>query len=374
MAIEKLWPKGGRKMTGFLFFLAIAFFLVGGAVLQGLRKIPADPPQIAAVTRWGKRTGEFKKEGWRFFPGYPYFYGFILVDMTKKNQDLPNEVVRTPDLAEVKIPVSITWTPLDEELINYLNSGGEKGVKAILEDIVRERIREWAISDEEGPGTWEDALKSRGDAVTILVKAIIGEELPKIPSSVPTSVLLKYFDQPRKSPIKSEVKKWGQKWEEVAKKIEEDYNNLPQNQRTTPQEFSAGLKEKIEERRAIINGIRQGNGNQIMPQLGIILNRLNIGEMAVTGEVAKAAELRAKEEKEREGEILELEHIAKRIKGLKKSGFSGEQALEVIQTERDKVKKLISETKINVSEETRKTFENIASAIGSLLKKGGKDG
>ena len=108
-----------------------------------------------------------------------------------------------------------------------------------------------------------------------------------------------------------------------------------------------------------------------MPQLGIILNRLNIGEMAVTGEVAKAAEFRAKEEKEREGEILELEHIAKRVNKLKKTGFSGEQSIEILQTERGKVKKQINENKLNISEETRKTIENIASVLGSLLKKGG---
>ncbi|OGZ33956.1 MAG: hypothetical protein A2Y98_00580 [Candidatus Portnoybacteria bacterium RBG_19FT_COMBO_36_7] len=358
-------------MTGLLFFLAIVVFLLGGAILQGLRKIPAEPPHIAVVTRFGKRTGKVEKEGWRFFPGYPYFYGFILVDVTKKNQDMPNEVVRTPDLAEIKIPVSITWTPLSKNLIDFLNSGGEKGVKAILEDIVRERIREWAISDEEGPGTWEDALKSRGDAVAILVKAIIGEQLPRVPSSIPTSILLKYFDEPQKSPIKSELKKWGQNWETVTKKIEEDYNNLPQDQKRTLQEFNAGLKEKIEERRKIINNIRQGKGEQEMPQLGIILNRLNIGEMAVTGEVAKAAEFRAKEEKEREGEILELEHIAKRVNKLKKTGFSGEQSIEILQTERGKVKKQINENKLNISEETRKTIENIASVLGSLLKKGG---
>src|SRR3989344_14558 len=140
-------------------------WLFGAFLLQGLRKISADPPNKAVLTIWGERKHIVKNEGWRFFPLYPWLHGFIQVKVTKVDQDLPEEVVRTPDLAGLSVSVSITCTPdseIDGEshelpLIEFLNSGGERGVKNILADIMRERLREWAISTKEGPQTSNDA-------------------------------------------------------------------------------------------------------------------------------------------------------------------------------------------------------------------------
>jgi len=152
---------------------SLLFAIFGAFVLQGLRKIPANPPHKAIVTRFGKRTAEVKDEGWNFFPFYPYWHGYILVNVIKVNHDLPPQLVRTPDMAELEIPISLTWTPINnavakdengqvvfelkDGLTNFLNAGGEKGVKEILDDIVRERLREWAMSDTEGPLTWIEA-------------------------------------------------------------------------------------------------------------------------------------------------------------------------------------------------------------------------
>jgi len=77
-----------------------------------LKKIPAEPPHLGVVTIWGERKEKIKKEGLRFLaPFFPFLYDVILINVEKKNQDLPAETIRTPDLAVLEIPISLTWTP-----------------------------------------------------------------------------------------------------------------------------------------------------------------------------------------------------------------------------------------------------------------------
>ncbi len=224
-------------------------FLIGGFFLQGLRKIPAQPPHKGILIIFGKRVPKIKNEGWRFFPLYPWGYGFIPINVTKVNQDLEPEDVRTPDLAELSVPISLTWTPDKEDadnLMEFLNSGGTEGVKEILDDMVAERVRIWAIAADEGAQKLQDAIKAQDLAVKILIEHIAGESLTD--------------DAIRK--------------------------------------------------------IRQGNGLQAIPSLGIVLNRLNVKQIKPKGDLAKAAELEVKEEQERRGELYEVETDLRKAKQL----------------------------------------------------------
>lgn len=354
-------------------WFGIAFFVTafGPFFLQGWRRIPAQPPTKGVLTIWGKRQPVVKDEGWRFFPFFPWWHGVILVNVTKVNQDLPEQLVRTPDLAGLEVPVSLTWTPIKEAgkdedgkrgMIEFLNSGGEKGVKTILEDIVRERLREWAISSIEGPQAWQEAIAAKEEAAAILLKAICGSELEPIPSEIPTPILLKTWKRrsltewnnySKPQPNKREATDWGKKWQKLLTQLIG---------------LSAADQEKLwkalEERREQITKARQGNGDFELPQLGITINRLNIGEIKPVGKLAEAAELAVKEEREQAAEIVELDHVRNRMAELmtvppKGPGFSAEQALEVIQTERGKVVKTVAETKLNISPETRAMIEKI---------------
>ncbi len=281
------------------FWYGLAFFLASSSIFiyQGLQYIPASPPHKGAVTFLGERTGEVKKEGWRFFPFYPYLYGFIPVKVEKINQDFKPENVRTPDRAGLDIQASVTFTPTD--LIEYINAGGEQGVKNILDDIVPERIREWAFSEDEGPQDWQEAQGSREDAIAVLLKAIVGESLTQIPEYAqvfPTTVWLKYFDSPRKKIIKKrDIDAAGENWE----KIERFYESLSLEEQEE-------LKDAIDKRRIEVNQARSGNGKFSKSILGITINRLNIPKIEVRGEVAKTADLEAQEIQERKGEIFEV--------------------------------------------------------------------
>lgn len=269
--------------------VTIIFFAIS------LRHIPADPPHIAVVTLLGQRLRKIKGEGYRLFPFYPVIYNAVLIDVSKKNQDLPPQGVRSRDLAEFEISVSLTWSPNPDYAIEYLNHGSENGVRNILADMVNQRLREWAITTN-----WEDALKAHDKTTAILVKTIAG----------------------------------------------------------LPTELSKEEQEKI------IARIAQGDGVQPIPQLGIILNRLNIKEIKPKGELIRAAELLVKEKMERVGERIEMQHAMDRVQEVKKVlGCSTAQAIELFQTERGKVVKKINEIKGSVSDETRKMVERIIDQI-----------
>jgi len=276
-----------------IFPLVTAPFLIAMViVLQGLRKIPADPPHKAVVTLFGKRTGGVKNEGWRFFFLYPLVNGAILVNMTRKNFDLKPEEVRTStDMAEIEVSVSLTFQPDKDRLIEYLNSGGEDNVKAILSDVVEEAVREFAANPNQSPYTWEEAVRMKREFLAQIVMSILGED--------PTTANSKEIS-------------------------------------------STAAK------------LRNGNGSLEMKTLGVVLNRVNVtGIKAAKSELAKAADKKAIEERERMAETIELHHVADRIEELVTrfgdKGMTVEKATQLVQTERSKVEKKIQQFELPIS-------------------------
>lgn len=342
----------------------VPFGLGGLGLVLCLKKIPAEPPCLGVITFWGERIkekiteegktkeiGKTKKEGWRFLaPFFPFLYDVIIVDVTKKNKDMRAEsvTVRTPDLAVLEIPTSLTWTPHKDYLVEYLNCGGEEGVNNILVDIVRERIRGWAMNHQEGPQTFKEALGAREDATNILIKAVAGAKLENIPSRVPTTILFKYFNEPQIPPTESEEKIWLKEWNRVREILKN--------------EDEAEIKKAVDRRREQIKEIQRGNGVQAIPQLGITLNRLNIGDIAIQkGSLLwEAAEKEVKEEREEKAETRELKHVGLRINELMGEPwkYTRQEARDIVQTERDKVKKEIHDIQ---------GLEGLGQGIGKVL-------
>lgn len=180
-------------LMGFLSILGIIFlllemFLIGGIlvgivillVFISLRRIPNRPPHVGVVTVWGRRVPHVLSEGWHLFAPYPPFmYSAILLSVERKNKDFAPTDVRSKEKVELRIEVAITWMPdkeNGESLITYLDSGGKEGVEDILEDIIEERCREFAIGVK-----WEDALAANVEIARRLIREIAGvEEDPDI--------------------------------------------------------------------------------------------------------------------------------------------------------------------------------------------------
>lgn len=363
--------------------LIIIFFLIGAFVLQGLRKIPI--PYVGQVTIFGKRKTKidsetkkeisvYRKEGWNFLPLFPFWYGIVLIKVERITFEVIQEKAMTPDRAESRVPVLLTIRPVPEMLKQYINSGKEEGVKAQLVGKIEERIREWCMSDEEGPKTWMELNKSHSEGTSILAKKIAGNSLVEVPSyaqKVPTWIWLRYFKEPQPEiPLGNEEKWYDNGWQKVKDALDE-ISKMKKGESNIKR-----LKKAVEERRKQIDSLRTGTGEIIVEDLGVQIERLNIGDIDVLGKVADTAENEAKEEQERKAETKEVEHVLGKVKMYKDMGYSLEQALEAVQTERGKVSKSIQETKLNISPETRKMIEDVFSVgkqiVENLKDKGGK--
>lgn len=298
----------------YFFTFGALFFVLLGIFIQSLRKIPV--ANKAVVTFLGKRNGKVKDEGLRIFLFYPFLYGYILVDITKKDKDLAPQDVRTPDMAEIEISGSTTWYPdygkNDEtkksSLMEYINTAGTgsidsqtKKINDILEDIAEEAIREFAIDENREPKTWVAATKMKREFAAEVVMAMIGQT--------------------------------------DAKELDK-----------------------------ITNDLRRGNGKLRIKSVGIVLSRVNITNVQPKGDLAKSAEKQAKEDSDRKGDEVEIKNVKNLAKILiDELKISPEQALEIVQTERGKVKKDISEKKFNLPPEILAAALKI---IGNLTKGG----
>src|SRR3989344_4640647 len=346
--------------------IAAGLLIFGWYVLSGIRRVEADPPHIAAITIGGRRTGETKEEGWRFFPLYPYLYGYISVEITRIDFDLPHQKVRTPDFGELEIPVSIVFQPSRENIVNYLNSGGENGVKKILENIVHQSLRTWAMSDEHEPRTVQEGLMASDEAVAILAKGILGAEMDHIPSSVPTPVLFRYFEG--LPPAKMQMKNWGRDWT----KVEEILNQ----EQHTQNELHA-LKESVECRRQIIRELKRGKGTRAHRELGVVLSFLNIGGIQAVGKTAEvidrifeADKKNAIEIRQRRSERTETRTRTQLSREMMdRLNISGDRAVEVAQVEAGKITKNINvnESKFGIENQTRETILDLIRALASSL-------
>jgi regulator of protease activity HflC (stomatin/prohibitin superfamily) len=232
------------------------------------------------VTIWGQRKDAVIKEGWHLFaPFWPFLYSVITVDVKKKDKDFAPRDVKTKDMAGLSVNISMTYAPDKDDpncLAEYMNSGGQKGVEDILDDVVGEAIRELMLTMD----TWEEGVKAHTTAADVLIERIFGVDK--------TSAV------------------------EISKKL------------------------------------RAANGSRDIsriPSLGVVIHRLNVPTIKVLGKLAEDSELSAREKRQREADKIEIDNISDRTKTMMGVGLTAKDAVEVVQTERGKVKKEIKEYK-----------------------------
>jgi hypothetical protein len=139
-----------------------------------------------------------------------------------------------------------------------------------------------------------------------------------------------------------------------------------------------GVEKLTEEQR---QNFTRGVGNYRLPNLGIVLDRLNVDKIAVIGEVAEKAQRAAVETLEQAAEIIELEHIAKRIQVFIDKGFSKEEAANLVFVAIGKASKVIDDHNFTLKSSIGidKILENLSPEIIAILKNvglipnGGKD-
>lgn len=331
--------------------------------------IAFDPTSVGLVTLFGKFTGGVKQPGDRFFPLRGLVYNYEVVDVTRQNLDLETNVI-TPDRASSRVSFSVTYEPVSENgdiLLHYVKSGKREGVQNILSDIARGRIREWAASSSEGPDDWLGARESGDEAVAVLLRRLNGwgifgsptEQKAARDSNISISALYKM--RARKSPNAQErtlwsvtnpdgsVSDWG-KLEEIVLR-------------------NTTLSSAVDNLMIRLSEATDGNAQIVIQDLGIQITRFTLKDIVPLGGVAEKAELQAKEREERKGEMEELNHVKERIKELKELGFSPQEAAEIVQIERKKVTKTVSQQKLDHHLSADSGILDVAKVVAEIFAK-----
>lgn len=334
------------------FWLALAMFvvLIATFAYNAVQTVPANPPHKAILMILGKRQNVVLDEGWNFVPLYPVIFNFILVKVEKVNYDLEPQQVRTPDRAVISISASITWIPgienSPESYIDYLNSGGEDGVRSIIHDVIEDRIKTWAYSNTGGPSIWMEAQTLEDDTHEALVRDLLGDMLASVDSLIPANTWMRFFDKPQSEPTEYDANPrngWAWKGEDSEGKPDWNWDGLQKIYDSYPNSEQLKLKEQVDQRKKDIRKIRSGKGDFRYRSLGITIVRFTVNEVKVMGRVAKAAEMEEKKRRERDADKIRIDNISERAKKLMVDhpDLTLKQAFELVQVERGKVTKTI---------------------------------
>ncbi len=257
----------------------------------------------------------------------------------------------TPDNAKLSVTQSMTWIPGVEgepgSFITFLNSGGEKGVREIVHDMVEDRTKTWARSNKEGPSSWEEAQGLKDDVHGVLTKSLLGDALDPIDdpdpnSPVPTSTWMRFFDSPQSEPTKYDSDPrngWASKRTDAMGNVIWDWNGLQAKFNAYSPEAQALLRHQVAERRKRIREIREGRGKFPNRSLGITILRFTVNGVKVEGPVAEAAQKAETERKERDAEKVQMDNVSDRAVELmrKHPGLTAESALKIVLLEQGKI-------------------------------------
>lgn len=192
------------SLVWWLLFIIIAI----ERIYRCWRLVPSQPPHVGLVTFWGRRHKKVLREGWHLLaPFFPFLYSVVKIGIEKRNVDVTFSDIRTIAREEIgdgateqngngkpkaggelKISVSYTYQPehksknAGENLINFIDSGKDKGVQDIIRDQIAEKLREMAHNH-----SWEEITFSTGDLKESIIKRLTGQELESIEKEMNTN-------------------------------------------------------------------------------------------------------------------------------------------------------------------------------------------
>ncbi|MDP2598444.1 MAG: SPFH domain-containing protein [Candidatus Liptonbacteria bacterium] len=347
--------------------LAVFVAMVGWFITSALEnEVPAQPKLMNGIlTVFGKPTRIVHGPGRHFLPFGSSIFGYILVNATKTKKGTAIEV-QTPDGVTNRFEeVSVEFKFDPEHHQEYLGSGMEDEIKDELENLITQSIRHWIESPDEGPQTWVEVKAARWGAANAVLESIMGNGLPSISNDIPSAILLKYFDRPRKPPNAVEKKEWGKRWRVLKQKIDD----------MAPQE-QIEIEARTRERHSLITKIMEGSANLSKKEKGILITTITIGIIRPLGKVASLAESvtvagierKAAKEKLRQDKA-QINARALEIKEMAvESGLEPAAAAEYIQVHRRETKKDISERTFKTSPDITAMLERLGTLlIGKLL-------
>lgn len=333
---------------GGVFGLVTFVSLFSGFIGQAIYEVRVDPPQVIIVTIFGSPTDTVKRPGLRLLPFQGLIFGSQVIETKIVNEDLPDVGYFTQDKVPGKAPIAISWQPLADEgkmvrscdgrnvhaLLNFIDAGKQEGVKDLLSDKAISAFVHYMRSVK----TWEDALGVENSATMAILKAITGEEgMPSIPSSVPTNMLMKYYRYELSEYTEKDKARYAAEADindEIRKEIIADSAGVHGNEVRSSGHpiYEVRLKELIKDRHENLSRLKSGRGTLDLPDFGIRLTRLNIGERKPDEKVVEAGKKKVIETLEAEAERVQSDSRTARaieLAGSPNSGMDTKEAFRL---------------------------------------------
>lgn len=165
-----IWIKFGLIVVSLLTFLIllVPIYFTAQYLKENVKTIKADPPHLGLLTVMGRRFNIVFKEGYALT--IPGVVDFIEIDVQRKNHDFKVTAVYSKGNIPVDLQeVSLYSAPDPERLMDYVESGKEKGIMDTLEDIIPDDLRIWAKNYEI-----EGLLSAKREVVQKIIEDLTG--------------------------------------------------------------------------------------------------------------------------------------------------------------------------------------------------------
>jgi hypothetical protein len=335
------------RALGVLVFL----LLLGAIFLQGFPEIPNNPLRkgIATFLGWyiDKGSGGVSlSEGRHLLLLYGLLFDYVPYDATRRTLKF-SITERTPDDGVITMEIELVYEIDSKHPYWFIEAGKLEGVTGKLIAQIQTRIREWIRSPFEGPLKWQEASGLNGLATYVIVGKLFPKNLPIFPAAViaaipgaagiPISLFIKYFTQ---QPPLSTDKKLHK--DEVAAQILLD--QLEVNDLAAWKDLKAAVLVQTN----FINDVKSGYCALEMPNLGIIISRIGVGDIQADGKTAEAANRVSEQQLQNDVNNLKTKNQAARVEVLKKTGLTEQEALEAIQLQDGNATKKIEQKTFGV--------------------------
>jgi len=291
--------------AGFAFALGCVPFvlLVVPVFAHAYEEIPGGSSiQVGVVTVLGTMVPVLVTQGPEFFLFRGFLFGRELVSRKIRDyeQTVSNVIFPNHDVGDLKLQLNWGASPDNPAAIINLLKHGEEEMKSLIDNNALEEARQWATSDDRGPQSGDEAVRSTQYSSIYLLREIAGGEdvIPDVAGfeDAPVQDLIDYLLG--YSPNQAQRRRWASNpedskdWGRLKGRIDPDRARV---------EREVGILVQLAQR------LRSGSEKPMVWQYGIIIPKLFITEVVAKGKWAEYQDAISRERGQAPARIMEAD-------------------------------------------------------------------
>lgn len=162
----------------FVILAGLSFIMIGSIIISYIHEPPIDPPMATAKRCFGEIVWVKIIRQW--FIVIPNIESVEYFPVQKFLLRVNPREILAQDNVSLEVSFTLHLEPDPDNLLTYLQSGKEEGIKKILAEVSEQEIRQWAKGSPDSPNTWEDAQGCQGDLVEKLHRRLVLKRLWRI--------------------------------------------------------------------------------------------------------------------------------------------------------------------------------------------------